>query len=194
MIKSIMAGFLIALGGIINLSVGGMLGAFLFAIGLMTILTFQLDLFTGKTGLLVEREIGFKGIAKVWIGNFFGTFFGAMTLIFMPSEKSAELVEKAANIVAIRNSNLPLENFILGLFCGLLMWIAVRGWKMSSSLVFAIAPVAAFILAGFNHCVADMFYIHCVSMSSLTDYLSLIPTTLGNVIGGCLIPLTLKYS
>ena len=190
MIKSIMAGFLIALGGIINLSIGGVLGAFLFSLGLITILTFKLDLFTGKTGLLVEGTISNRDICRVWIGNFIGTLTGAALIMTMPGKQ--DLIAKAANIIAIRNNNSPLENLILGIFCGLLMWIAVRGWFLSTNYLFAIVPVAAFILAGFNHCVADMFYIG-LGMQKYTDLLSLVPTTLGNVIGGCLIPLTQKY-
>ena len=72
------------------------------------------------------------------------------------------------------------------------MWIAVRGFQLTGNYLFAIAPVAAFILAGFNHCVADMFYI-TLGMTKYSDLLSLIPTTFGNVIGGCIIPLAIKY-
>lgn len=55
MIKSIMAGFMITLAAAIYLTVSGALGAFMFAIGLLTILIFQFNLFTGKAGLLAQR-------------------------------------------------------------------------------------------------------------------------------------------
>jgi hypothetical protein len=54
---AILAGFLIGMGAIINLSVGGIYGALLFAFGLMTIVSFKYNLFTGKAGLLVTKEI-----------------------------------------------------------------------------------------------------------------------------------------
>lgn len=75
---SILAGFLICLGGIINLSVGGgILGATLFSIGLLTILYFKLNLFTGKAGLLFDNKITDIDLIKIWIGNFIGCAFCA---------------------------------------------------------------------------------------------------------------------
>lgn len=55
MIKSIMAGFMIALAAAIYITVGGVVGAFMFSLGLLTILYFQFNLFTGKAGLLADR-------------------------------------------------------------------------------------------------------------------------------------------
>lgn len=52
---SILAGMMIAIGGIINLSIGGIAGALLFSMGLLTILTLRFELFTGKAGLLATR-------------------------------------------------------------------------------------------------------------------------------------------
>ena len=54
---SIFAGFLIGMGGIIYLKVGGIAGALFFSLGLMTIITFKFNLFTGKAGLLSTEEI-----------------------------------------------------------------------------------------------------------------------------------------
>ena len=57
MIKAILAGFMIAMGAGLYLTVGGPVGAFLFSVGLLTILKFGFYLFTGKAGLLATKEI-----------------------------------------------------------------------------------------------------------------------------------------
>ena len=56
-ILSILTGFLIGVGGIINLYIGGIEGAFFFSLGLITIVIFKGELFTGKAGLLTTNEI-----------------------------------------------------------------------------------------------------------------------------------------
>ena len=55
-------------------------------------------------------------------------------------------------------SNDFMTNFIYGIFCGMLMYIAVAGFNSSRNFIFVFVPVATFILCGFNHCIADMFY------------------------------------
>ena len=168
---------MIAIGGVINLSVGGALGAFMFSLGLLTVLIFKLELFTGKAGLLATNEMKIGKLSEIWIGNFIGT---------------ADLFEKSTQIVAIRNANDFYTNFVYGGFCGLMMYLAVSSYALGGlNPVYAILPVAAFILCGFNHCVADMFYLN-VGATALTDYLTLIPTTLGNICGCCLIPWMLR--
>lgn len=186
MILSILAGLMIAVGGVINLSVGGALGAFMFSLGLLTVLIFKLELFTGKAGLLATNEMKIGKLSKIWVGNFIGTAIVAILLTLTP--KGVDLFEKATQIVAIRNANDFYTNFVYGGFCGLMMYIAVSSWINP---VYAILPVAAFILCGFNHCVADMFYLN-IGATALTDYLTLIPTTLGNICGCCLIPWALR--
>jgi formate/nitrite transporter FocA (FNT family) len=190
MILSILAGLMIAVGGVINLSVGGALGAFMFSLGLLTVLIFKLELFTGKAGLLATNEMKIGKLSEIWIGNFIGTAIVAILLTLTP--KGVDLFEKATQIVAIRNANDFYTNFVYGGFCGLMMYLAVSSYALGGlNPLYAILPVAAFILCGFNHCVADMFYLN-IGSTALTDYLSLIPTTLGNICGCCLIPWMLR--
>ena len=186
MILSILAGLMIAVGGVINLSVDGALGAFMFSLGLLTVLIFKLELFTGKAGLLATNEMKIGKLSEIWIGNFIGTAIVAILLTLTP--KGVDLFEKATQIVAIRNANDFYTNFVYGGFCGLMMYLAVSSYALGGlNPVYAILPVAAFILCGFNHCVADMFYLN-IGATTLTDYLTLIPTTLGNICGCCLMP------
>lgn len=190
MISSILAGFLIAMGGIVNLTLGGIPGAVFFALGLMTIVTFQFSLFTGKAGLLASKQISPKDLFIIWIGNFIGTMTCALMISAVPSGPG--LTAKAAEIILLRSGQPAFVNLSLGIYCGLLMYIAVTGYKKTQNYLFCIVPVAFFILCGFNHCVADMFYT-ALGATEWKHLLHLIPTTIGNIIGCNLIPLSDKY-
>lgn len=72
------------------------------------------------------------------------------------------------------------------------MNVAVTCFKLERNPIYAILPVVIFILSGYNHCVADMFYTH-VGATVLKDYLHLIPTTIGNIIGTNILPFGLLY-
>ena len=188
---SIVAGMMIAIGGIIFLTLSGLEGALLFSMGLLTILCLKLELFTGKAGLLATKEITPGKLLEIWIGNFIGTLGMALMLLLTP--RGIELSNKAMEIVAVRLANGFFVNFIYGIFCGMLMFMAVKTFAMTNGQpLYAMLPVAIFILCGFNHCVADMFYLHmgCLHFS---DYLVLIPTTIGNIIGCNIIPASLEY-
>ena len=189
---SIVAGMMIAIGGIIFLTLSGLEGALLFSMGLLTILCLKLELFTGKAGLLATREIKPGKLLEIWIGNFLGSWIIAFLLIMTP--KGVELANKASEIVAIRLANGFFVNLIYGIICGMLMFMAVKTWQFTNGNPFyAMMPVGIFIVCGFNHCVADMFYLH-MGCLHISDYLVLIPTTIGNLAGTNIIPWCLEYS
>ena len=187
---SVLAGFMIAMGGYINLTLGGIPGALFFAIGLLTILHFQFDLFTGKAGALALGQITWDEIIRIWCGNFAGCAVGAVLTLATP--RGLELAYQAAAMIQSKVAYHPFQNIALGIGCGVLMYIAVTGYKATKNEAFVFVPVATFILAGFNHCVADMYYL-CIGAIKLTDLGILIPTTIGNIIGCNLIPWALQY-
>ena len=189
--SSIIAGFLIALSGIINLSIGGVLGAIFFSLGLITIVTFKYNLFTGKAGLLATGEIKFKTLLGIWLGNFFGTFCCAMMVHLLPN--ADQIISNAIAIVEVKMRYDTLTNTLLGFFCGILMYIAVTGYDKTKNYLFCIMPVAFFILNGFNHCVADMFYVNCIPITTWNHWMHLLSTTFGNLIGANLLPILGLY-
>ena len=178
------------MGGIINLTLGGIPGALFFSLGLMTIVTFKYDLFTGKAGLLATQEIKPLKLVSIWFGNFIGAAACAFAISVAPAGET--LCTKAAEIVALRSGQPAAINLLLGIYCGMLMYIAVTGFKHTNNYLFCIIPVAFFILCGFNHCVADMFYT-ALGASDWKHLLHLIPTTIGNIVGCNLIPLADYY-
>lgn len=190
MIQSILAGLMIALAAGIYLVVGGPLGAFLFSLGLLTILWFQFYLFTGKAGLLIQNKISPFELFKIYLGNFVGCGAGSMVLL----GSGLAVVEPAAAIIANRISNSWIENIFLGIICGILMYIAVTVYD--SAPYVTIMCVSIFILFGANHCIADMVYM-CLAATSETIapmITAIINTTIGNVIGASIIPYSLSLT
>lgn len=187
---AILAGFMIGIGALVYLSVGGYVGALLFAVGLMTICWFKLHLFTGKVGLAATNEIGWQDLLRIWCGNFVGTMTAAALYLLTPNHEA--VLESAAAIVQTRLANGPIVNFFLGVFCGVLMFVAVTGYSESRNFLFTYIPVAVFILCGFNHCIADMMYLH-LGAAHWQDYIVLLPTTLGNAVGAIGFNYMLKF-
>lgn len=189
MSKAILAGFFIGIGAAVYLTIGGVVGAAFFSVGLATILVFGFSLFTGKAGLLSTGEIRPWELLGVWVWNCAGVYICALLLMLAPI--GADLAAKASSIVEVRNSNTMLENLVLGVFCGVLMYAAVTGYKKAGNLFYIVLPVVTFIVVGCNHCVADMAYI-MLGADEWADFISLVPTTAGNVIGCNFIPLLLR--
>ena len=81
---------------------------------------------------------------------------------------------------------------ILAFFCGMLMYIAVDGYKSKGNPVILFLGVSVFILAGFEHCIANMFYFTVAGVWSLKALVYILVMTLGNSAGGMFIPFIRK--
>lgn len=198
MLPAILAGVAIGIGGAVNLSLcpeNKVAGAVFFSIGLFIILTMQMNLFTGKICYALENKFCYLlDVLIIWIGNFIGTF--AVAGMIHLTRLSARMTEVAAGMVETKLSDGLLSLFILGIFCNILIYVAVDGYKNNKHVMgkyFGIIfSVAVFILAGFEHSVADMFYISVANAWSLRALLAIIVISLGNVVGGLLIPVARK--
>ena len=196
LVSAIIAGMLIGMGGTVYLSQSNpVIGSFLFAIGLYTIVAFQLHLFTGKIGYTpFQKLIYIIELAITWFGNLLGT--GLTALMVKNSRIGAPLVEKVMGIADVKLSDNFLSIFLLAIFCGMLMFIAVDCYRnvQGSTLKFigVFVPVMVFILSGFEHVIANMYYFSLAGAWSAHCVMSIIVMTLGNAEGGMLIPLYLK--
>lgn len=192
MIQSIAAGFMITLAATLFLVVGETFGAFMFSLGLLTILYFKFHLFTGKAGLLIDGDITPRQLVKIWFGNLCGC--GICTVLLIASGLWVSIVEAASAIILVRITNSWIENIALGIICGLLMNIAVQQYPTAPYVT--IMSVMGFILLGANHCIADMAYmlIAATPETILPMIAALLCTTAGNVIGCNLIPYSQKQS
>ena len=196
LLRAFLTGILIGIGGAVNLSCDNRyIGAFLFGTGLFTILTFGFALYTGKVGYAVENKPSYLiDLIVIWVGNFLGTLFTGAVLNL--TRVGAAMSEKAAGLCGTKLADDPLSIFILAFFCGMLMFIAADGYKNLTNpvaqMLAVFLPVMVFILSGFEHCVANMFYFSVAGMWNGDSAFSMLIMTLGNSAGGIFIPLVRK--
>lgn len=194
-LRSFMTGIAIGIGATAFLSCESKTaGAFLFGTGLFIILNFGFYLYTGKVGYIVEKKPSYIAeVALIWLGNFAGTFvFAALILC----TRSAAIAQKAAAMCAVKTSDTLLSLLVLSFFCGILMFIAADGFKKIENpvgkMLAVFLPVMAFILSGFEHSIADMFYFSVSRSWTARSFLCLLVMTAGNALGGMLVPLARK--
>jgi formate/nitrite transporter FocA (FNT family) len=186
LLRSILAGMCIGIGGCVYIVCDvKWVGAILFSIGLFTILTYGMDLYTGKVGYAVDNPPSYvKDLLVIVIGNFIGTFILGM---MMPLEGAQVLVAKKLESFAL------MSVLFKGVLCGILMFIAADTFKTGKGPLATFICVPVFILAGFEHSIADMFYF-CSAMEFSLDALAFIVVVIiGNAIGGMLIPFCRKH-
>ena len=192
--SSFLAGIAISLGAIVNLVVGPPLGPFLFAVGLFMVIALKFDLFTGKAGLMATKQFKPFDLLLVWIGNFMGCLMmGTIVLFTFPEATAEKVVSGATKIMTMRIDSPWYTLIILGIMCGILMYMAVQGSaraEMSYKPFVAMLPVVVFIFSGYAHCVADMFYYSTAQMYTQA-FVPVVLVTIGNIIG-CNIPPLLK--
>ncbi len=195
-IKAIAAGVAIALGGTIYLTLDNRIaGSFLFSIGLFTIYTFGFFLFTGKVCYIISEKPSYLvDILIVYIGNLVGTV--GCGLLFHET-KLLNLTKHASEIVELKLSDTLLSTFIMAFFCGVMMCIAVVGFQTIKDSVgrhlALILPIMVFILSGFEHSIADMFYFTMADAWSEKAALYILVISIGNLAGGITIPCLKKY-
>jgi formate/nitrite transporter FocA (FNT family) len=195
--SAVLAGVAISLGCIVFLSVENkIIGSLLFAVGLLTILAFKLNLFTGKAPYICENKPSYCIFAGVvWLGNFVGAFLTSLLVRYTRIYNS--IIDKCLTVANTKVSDNLVSLFILGLYCGMLMYIAVdtfskqSGEKNFSATVQTILCVSVFMLSNFEHSIADMFYF-MLALPITQWALPLIVITFGNIIGGNLFCFTNK--
>lgn len=194
-VNGVIGGMMIGIGGCVSLSCDNKyIGSLLFSLGLFAIIQFGFGLFTGKVGYIpLRRPVYLLECLFTLFGNAFGTFIDA--LLFNQTRIGAAISEKALASVNVKLADSPLSSFVLAIFCGMLMFMAVDNARISRAdgghiekTVGVIMCVMVFILCGFNHCIADMFYLFLTGkIMSAGLYLPVI--IFGNSLGGMLLPL-----
>ena len=196
LLKAILTGIAIGIGGTVYLSCENkVVGAFLFGTGLFTILTFGFMLFTGKVGYAIENKPAYLiDLIVIWTGNLIGAALTAGLVAV--TRIGGGISEKAAALCDTKLSDNPVSIFILAFFCGMLMFIAADGYKNiknpAGQMLAVFLPVMTFILSGFEHCVANMYYFTAGGAWSGKGLVYMLVMTLGNAAGGILIPLFRK--
>lgn len=193
-LKAIVAGILIGIGCTIYLMCDNKyIGATLFSLGLFSIILFKLNLFTGKVGYLFNNKPKYLfDLLIIWIGNLFGTFIIAFMIKYT---RIYDLIYEKVNILSDTklNDNL-ISIFLLSICCGLLMYIAVEGSNKTSSPLIIILPIAVFILCGFEHCIANMYYFLLDDRVIFDKIIYILIMTLGNSVGSLIIPICTNFN
>ena len=189
-IKGIYAGIAIGIGGVAYLAIANkIVGSFIFSIGILTVCMYSFNLYTGKVGYILVNKVSYViELLLSLIGNFIGTFLVGN---LMRLTRFSSYIQVAKNIVTTKLNDNVLSIFILSIFCGIIMYIAVNNYKKESSdigkHILIVMGVMAFILCGFEHCVANMFYFSIAGVWSVKVVLYLLVMVAGNSVGSVFI-------
>lgn len=175
------AGFGFLASGVQNEVYGPLVGAVLFSFGLLTVLGYKLRLYTGTAGFIKKDEVGM--LFMILLGNIIGCLCMALLARLSPMD----IQTSAQNILTLRLSTGSLRCGLLAIGCGFIMTTAVQFAREKQYLPLLFG-VPLFIVCGFPHCVADVFYYLCVpfafikanALGVIVLYVSIV---LGNLIG-----------
>lgn len=186
-LNAVLAGIMIGIGATAYLSCDNKyIGALLFTVGLFAICVFGLELYTGKVGYIPLRRPKYMAeVALAAGGNMIGCFLASFAL------RTDKLYETALTLCSAKLDQPYYRLFLLAVMCGILMYIAVHSYKIQtgfSKLTGIFLCVPAFILCGFEHSIADTFYLCLAGIFTPQAAVVLVLTLMGNAVGGMLIP------
>lgn len=205
----------------INPGVLRLIGGLVFSLGLILVIVAGAELFTGNNLLVmayVDKKITLRQLAKSWSIVFFGNFVGALGLVVLMYlsglwAASNGVVGEKVLLIAHAKVNLSVTEAVTrGILCNVLVclavWLCFAGHTVVDKILAIVFPVSAFVALGFEHSVANMYFIPAgllaqhqpgvlsavaatnpdIDLSNLTLYgflvKNLLPVTLGNIIGG----------
>ena len=228
LLLAVLAGAFIAIGGVASTaaavsiesaSVGKLVGACVFPGGLTMVLLAGSELFTGNSLLtipLLEREIPLGGMLKNWlfvyIGNFIGGLLVAAGVVFshqlslFGNGMAVSVLSTAAAKCSLSFGDALLRGVLCNFLVCIAVWISFAAKDVVGKIAGLFFPIMMFVLCGFEHSVANMYYIGAglfarivpayaeaaaaagVDLSSVTvgGMLAgnLLPVTIGNILGG----------
>lgn len=219
-VQALQAGAFIAFGGVMSLIVGfgfpeitaanpsmqRLLSGMVFPIGLILVVILGAELFTGNNALLIpafmERKCTLWQIVKNWtvvyFANFAGTLLFAWLMVYSVGLTAGAPYHDAIVNMAVAKTSLPwMVCLIKGIGANwcvcLAVWLALAGHTLAEKALGCFLPVMAFVVLGYEHCIANMFFIPLGMMEgapvSVADFVvaNLVPATVGNIIGGALL-------
>ncbi|CAD7705450.1 unnamed protein product [Ostreobium quekettii] len=209
----LLAGAYVGMGALLALTVGGacpgilqanpglqkiVLGTFGLPFGLMMVLNCGAELFTGNTAMVTaavyEGKATWGQLAKNWVFSYLGNLLGSIGLVYLLVQAGTVGNPTALSVAAAKTSLTFGQAFLRGILANwlvcLAIWMATASSSLPGKIIGVWLPISAFVAMGFEHSVANMFFIPfgMASGSSITtaQFLTanLIPVTLGNIVGG----------
>ncbi|HSF93766.1 MAG TPA: formate/nitrite transporter family protein [Thermohalobaculum sp.] len=208
-----LAGVYIAIGAMLftlvmtdpvgGLGVARWIGGLAFSLGLVLVVVAGAELFTGNNLIVMawaDRKISTAELLRNWSVVYAGNFAGSVAAALMVWGAGTYgigggKVAATANAIAQAKVALPfIEALLRGVMCNVLVclavWLCLASHSVTDRILAIVFPIAAFVALGFEHSVANMFFIPAgmlhgaegVSLGGLAA--NLIPVTIGNLIGG----------
>ena len=186
-LSGVCAGLLIPIGGSVYLACDDRYaGAVLFSVALLCICLKGYSLFTGKVGFMPEKhgKEEWSVLLLGLLGNLLGTALGGLLIrCALPGLGAA-----AETLCAGKLAQTGLQTFLRGAFCGMLMYLAVSIYRDRKDIVGILFCIPVFILSGFEHSIADIFYFAAAGSVSMRGFVFIWLVILGNSLGGMLLP------
>ena len=178
--KSTLAGLLISLGATAFLTVDNkIVGALLFSIGLTAVILLEANLYTGKIGY-VNSKAKLISAALILIQNLLVAL--VCGLIFYSTKNNI-----CSNLWLNKLTKSWYEFLFDSIGCGICIYLSVELYKKTGSIFVIVLGVLVFILSGFEHCIADIFYLSASMSFDLKSILYILIAIIGNSIGSLLI-------
>ena len=212
-LTGILAGLAIGLGGFLYIvlthyvsgELGKVLGSIAFAIGLFLVCTFKLSLYTGKIGLIYEQKQDksyYVSLPFILIGNAIGAF--ALGYICYAIFKDHEIMKTVGSVCNSRTNLVKFNDYLAcmvkSLLCGLCVYLAVYSFNKNRlkpvGILLLVFFVFVFVYAGFQHCIANMFYFgfgnHIIDKTFINLALCILFNSFGPIFGVLLVKLIQK--
>ena len=180
-----------------------LLGGLVFSLGLVLVIIGGAELFTGNCLIVMawaDRKVSSGLLLRNWGIVYFGNFVGAAgAAALLHGSGTLGLgegaVQATAAAIAQGKVSLPfMEAFVRGILCNILVclavWLSYAAHHVAGKFLVIILPVAAFVALGFEHSVANMYFIPVAMLAGVEGvtmsgfFANLIPVTLGNIVGG----------
>ncbi|GAA0083389.1 formate/nitrite transporter family protein [Clostridium sp. CTA-6] len=195
LLNSVMVGIYISIGCISYLLTDNKLvGSTLFVIGLFLVMNFSNLLYTRLNPLLPfaqNKKEHILLILQSLIGNFIGAYITAYVCNL--TRLNIVLQAKAYKLVQLKVTDTNISLFILAVFCGVLVGygvlLSLRQKYLVDKTISILIPVVVFVFCGFEHSIADMFYISCGQMWNKCTIIKISVIIIGNFVGGYLVGL-----
>ena len=175
--SAVMAGFTVGLAAFGYLCIGGVVGAVVFAFGLLTVVAYKLSLFTGTAGFIKKNEV--PSLLLILLGN----VIGCLIVSLMTRVSANDLQSAAQGIIQSRIDNGAIKSGILAIGCGFIMTTAVT-FARKGNLLPLLFGVPLFIFCGFPHCLVDAFYCQTIPVAFFKENAADILATYGCVVLG----------
>ena len=203
----------------LSFAVSRILGGVAFSLGLILVVVAGAELFTGNNLLVMawaSHRLTSQELLRNWLVVYLANFAGALGLVGLVylsnySQMNGAAVATQAVKIAAAKAALPFaEAFFKGVLCNILVclavWLALAGRSVVDKICAIVFPISAFVAAGFEHSVANMYFIPLGILlkdrvpASAAEQLNwtalwtnLLPVTLGNIAGGSVLVALVYY-